>query len=171
MTAPIDERSLEPLKAALLRRARNDADAVLAHADTEAAAVLERARAEADRILTTARERGSADGAASAAATRAGADRRARSMLLEARRAAAEEERRAAREAVRALADDPDYPAVRTALIARAQSELGADAVIADLAGGGIRATVGGRSVRFALADLADEILAGHPATSKDASP
>jgi hypothetical protein len=115
MTAPFDQRSLEPLIQALLRRARHDADDVLAQADAEVAAVLQRAEAEADRILAAARERGAADGSASAAATRAGAQRRARSVLLDARRAAAEEERRAAREAVRTLMDDAEYPAVRAA--------------------------------------------------------
>jgi vacuolar-type H+-ATPase subunit E/Vma4 len=169
MTAPFDQRSLEPLIQALLRRARHDADDVLAQADAEVAAVLQRAEAEADRILAAARERGAADGSASAAATRAGAQRRARSVLLDARRAAAEDERRAAREAVRTLMDDAEYPAVRAALVARARSELGADAVIADLAQGGVRATAAGRSIRYALDDLADELLARQPAPGKAA--
>ena len=170
MTAPFDGRSLEPLREALLRRARNEADAVLAQADTEGAAVLQRAQAEADRIRTAARERGVADGTASAAATRAGAERRARSLLLEAHRAAAEEERRAAREAVRTLVDDAIYPPARAALVARARSELGADAVVVDVAGGGIRATAAGRSIRYALDDLADELLARQPSAERTAS-
>jgi vacuolar-type H+-ATPase subunit E/Vma4 len=170
MTAPFDLRSLEPLREALLQRARNDADAVLAQADAEGAAVLQRAEAEADRIRAAARERGTADGTASAAATRAGAERRARSLLLDAHRAAAEEERRAAREAVRALVDDAIYPRVRAALVARARSELGADAVVVDVAGGGILATAAGRSIRYALDDLADEVLARQPSPEGTAS-
>jgi hypothetical protein len=96
MPAELDA-ALEPVRGALLDRARADATAAGAAADARAEGVLAGARAEADRLVAQARAQGAADGAAALAATRARARRQARSVVLAAQRAAYEELRRRAR--------------------------------------------------------------------------
>ena len=151
--------SLAPLTAALRDRAGAAADEVLARADEDARALLDRAHREAEAILAQARAKGAADGAAILAAERAGAARRARGVLLTAQRAAHDDLRTAAREAVRALRDDPDYPVMLEALRARAQFDLGPGAVVTTLDRGGIVAESGPRRIEYSLEGLADDLV------------
>ena len=97
--------------------------------------------------------------AAVLAAQRAGAQRQAHGVLLAAQLAAQDDLRGAAREAVSALRDDPEYPNVLEALRARARADLGADAAITELDGGGIVAESGHRRVEYSLQALADDLV------------
>jgi vacuolar-type H+-ATPase subunit E/Vma4 len=151
--------SLAPLTAALRDRARAAADEVLARADEDARESLDRAHQEAAAMLAQARAKGAADGAAVLAAERAGAARQARAILLAAQQAAHDDLRTAAREAVRALREDPDYPVMLEALRARAQVDLGPGAVVTTLDGGGIVAESGPRRIEYSLAALADDLV------------
>lgn len=151
--------ALAPLASALLDRARQDAQATLARADEDAGATVAQARAEADALLADARAKGAADGAAVSAAARMRAEREARRVLLEAGSVARDDLRRAAREAVAGLRHDPRYPQVIDALRARAAHELGPEATVTVLAGGGLLAEAGSRRVEYVLADLADDLL------------
>ena len=150
---------LAPLTTALLRRAQQAADDLLARSDADAEHALERARAEADRVLAEARARGRADAAEVLAAERARAEREARAVVLAAQQAAHEALRQAARAQVTALVDDPGYPALLEALRARAQRELGPGCTIEELPDGGIRATVDDRHLELSLAGLADDLV------------
>ncbi len=151
--------SLAPLAAALRDRAHAAADEVLARADEDARESLDRAHQEAEALLGQARAKGAADGQAVLAAERAGAARRARAVLLAAQQAAHDDLRTAAREAVRALREDPDYPAMLEALRARALSDLGPGAVVTTLDRGGIVAESGPRRIEYSLEGLADDLV------------
>lgn len=151
--------ALAPLTTALLDRARGAADEVLARADEDALAALGRARAQADALLAEARAKGAAEGAAVLDAQRAGAQRRARGVLLAAQRAAHDDLRAAARGAVRAVRDDPDYPAMIEALRARAMRDLGPGTSITELDAGGIVAESGQRRAEYSLDALADDLV------------
>lgn len=155
--APADP--LAPLREALLARARTDADATLARADEAARATVEQAQAEAAAILAEARAKGAQEADAVAAAERARASRAAREVVMTAQRQAYEALRDQARSAVAELRRDDAYPHLRDALTARVHAELGAEAVVEELPDGGVVGRVPGRSLRFALADLADHLV------------
>lgn len=152
---------LAALTSALLARARADAEAVLAEAEGQAAETLGQARATADGILAEARALGRADAEAVLAAARARAERQARAVLLSAQADALDSARRAARVAVRALREEPDWPALRAGLASRAREQLGPEAAITDLPDGGIVATAGGRRLDLSLDALADDLVEG----------
>ena len=158
-TPLVRSEALAPLASALLDRARLDAQATLDRADEDAQAIVARARAEADALLADARAKGAADGAAVAAAARMRAERDARRIVLEAQSAAREGLRRTAREAVRGLRHDPQYPAMLEALRARATHELGPDVTVTELEAGGISAEAGPRRIEYSLDALADDLL------------
>jgi vacuolar-type H+-ATPase subunit E/Vma4 len=151
--------ALAPLASALLDRARRDAEAALTRADEDALATVAAARAEADALLADARAKGAADGAAVSAAERMRAERTARGMVLAAESAAREDLRMAAREAVRGLRHDPQYPAMVEALQARAERELGPELTVTELEAGGILAEAGPRRVEYSLEALADDLM------------
>lgn len=150
---------LAPLAAALRDRARAAAAELLAQADADAQTMLATAQQEAEALLTKARAKGAEDGTAVLAAQRAGAQRRAHGVLLAAQLAAQDNLRVAAREAVRALRDDPDYPRMLEALRTRARDDLGSDAAITEVQGGGIVAGSGHRRVEYSLQGLADDLV------------
>lgn len=152
---------LAPLASVLLARARADADAVLADADAQSEATLAEARATAEGILAEARDKGRSDAEAVLAAARARAERAARAVLLAAQREALDSARRAARVAVRALRDEPDWPDLLAGLEQRAREQLGPDAVVTELPDGGIVATAGGRRLDLSLDALADDVVEG----------
>jgi vacuolar-type H+-ATPase subunit H len=150
---------LTPLTTALLQRAQQSADDLLARTDADAEQALARARAEADRVLAEARAKGRADAAEVLAAERARAEREARAVVLAAQQSAHEALRQAARAQVTALVDDPAYPALLEALRARAERELGPGSRIEELPDGGIRASLGDRHLELSLAGLADDLV------------
>ncbi len=157
--AAVAADSLAPLAAALRDRARAAAAELLARADADAQGVLAAAQREADALLAEARAKGTADGAAVLAAQRAGAQRQAHGVLLAAQLAALDDLRGAAREAVSALRDDPQWPDMLEVLRARAREVLGADAEITELEGGGIVAESGHRRVEYSLTELAETLV------------
>jgi len=150
---------LEPLREALLARARLQAEETLATADDVAAATLDEARADADELLAQARARGRQEADGVLAAQRAQAVRQARAVVLGARRAAFDDLREQARIAVRTLREDPGYPELLDALRERLHDELGPDAAIREHESGGLVGSNGGRTLSFAFDDLADRIV------------
>ena len=151
--------ALAPLRAELLQRAAADAEATLAQANAEARDVLEAAEREAHDILEDARAAGAADTATAQATEQARTRRAHQSALLAAQRHAYEQLGSRAIEAVRALRDEPGYPALRTRLAARAREILGADAVITEDPAGGIVAQAAGRRLDLSLPAFAARAL------------
>ncbi|WP_169947057.1 V-type ATP synthase subunit E family protein [Microbispora sp. H11081] len=147
--------ALEPVAEALLRQARQDADAVTHAARRGAAQTIEDARRQAREIIDAAREQGEAEGKAYSAATRARSARQARRTELAARRDALEELRRRAGEAVRALRDEPGYPRLVERLAELAREAGGDDLVVREHPGGGVVAEGPGRRVDCSLEALA----------------
>ena len=163
MTRPLPAEAataLEPLRAALLARARAGAAAAVAAADADAAATLRAAREEAAAITAEARALGERDAAILGAAERSRANRRARATVLAAQAAVYDELRRRAREAVRQLRNAPDYPVLVARLRAEALAALGDGATVTELPDGGIVGEVDGRRADLGLVALADQALA-----------
>jgi hypothetical protein len=144
------------VRAALLALAKRDADRVLAAADADVAATLAEGEAEAGQIESAARAAAETDAATLLAVEQARANRRARTMELQARRVAYDELVRRARDAVRDLSGEPGLMDRLTRL---ARSELGADATVVDSPDGGIVAEAGGRRVSYALTALAEQAV------------
>ncbi|MCQ4042732.1 hypothetical protein ACFOSC_10450 [Streptantibioticus rubrisoli] len=161
MTAPGTKRSaaLEPVRDALLRAARKDAETVLAEARRAAAAVLDEARARATAILDEARRQGTADGLADGAALRVRARRTVRARELAAQRAAYDDLREQATQGVRRLRAESEYPCVRDELVAQARRLLGDDISVTEHPDGGVVATAPGRRVDLTLDALAGRAL------------
>src|SRR5690349_19263640 len=93
--------ALEPLVAALLRRAGEQAAELVRAAEQEGAAAVADTRRTVDAAVRAAADQGRAEGSERVAADLAAARRRGRARLLQAQSAAREEVRRAARQAVR----------------------------------------------------------------------
>lgn len=160
MTGVTDARlvALEPLRAALLARARAEGERVLEAAGEDGRQVLAAARDEAAALLADARTQGEADAAALLAVERAQARRAARGVVLGAQRAVYDELRRRARTAVQALLADPDR---RARLADVACGRLGDHAIVRDLPDGGVAAeTPDGRTIDASVDALVDGALA-----------
>lgn len=156
--------AVAPVREALLAHARAEGADALARAEAAAEQLVSGARDEAAAIRAEARAAGERDAAAIRARDVARARREARGAVLRAQSAAYEELRRRARESVRALREDPEYPVLVDALRARAVARLGSDAVVRELPEGGVLAEVPGRRLDLsldALADAAVERLGG----------
>lgn len=155
--------STDRLRATILARAADDAEATRAETEARAAAELERARAEAQALLEQAKAEGRRAGSLESARTRALARRRAGELVLAARQGVFESFRREAHVAALALRGDEEYPALVDRLAAEARLALGVDAVVdldpADV--GGVVARAGRRSVDLTLPALADRCIAG----------
>lgn len=131
----VRENALEPLRAALLARARADADNQRAAAEDAGRRVVEAAQREADAALDEARSRGEADAAGLLAVERAQARRTARAVVLAAQRAAYDELCRQARAAVADLLADPDR---HRRLAVTVRERLGDGAIVRDDPAGGV---------------------------------
>ncbi|MFE1975332.1 hypothetical protein [Streptomyces hygroscopicus] len=152
--------ALAPVRAALLRTARDEAQGLLDRADREVAALLGEARATARSLLEEASRQGERDGAAAARSIRAGARRVARARTLAVRREAYEELRRRAFARGRALREDPAaYPAVRDWLRQRALRLLGPDAEVTEAPDGGVVGRSAGRRAECTLDGLTARAL------------
>jgi hypothetical protein len=115
--------ALQPVRTALRAHALGEAGRIRAQAEAEAAAELARARSDVDRLLEEARDRGRREGEATAAAERVSGRRRARAVVLAARRDAYEEFVRRVRDRARRLREE-DGPA-QGRLVDLAECELG----------------------------------------------
>ena len=150
--------ALEPVRAALLTAAEEEAQALTASIEAEGRELLADARRQRDRVLQEARERGAADGAMRLSTERAGVQREARRIVLGAQQTAYDELRRQAVAAVRELLE---VPTERAGLMQVLRSRLGADAVIHDHPTGGLVGESGdGRVVDASVDALVDLALA-----------
>jgi vacuolar-type H+-ATPase subunit E/Vma4 len=131
----VREHALEPLRIALLARARTDADNQRAAAEDEGRRDVEAARREADAALAEARSRGESDAAGMLAVERAQARRTARAVVLAAQHAAYDDLCRHARAAVADLLADPDR---HRHLAETVRERLGEGAVVRDDPAGGV---------------------------------
>ena len=151
--------ALEPVRAWLLAAARAEAEHLVAEAAADAEHLLAGARAEVDAILAEAREQGSAEGSALAAAERARTRRLARRLILDAERQAYEELRARSCAAVRALRQDPGYPALRERLTRLALAAAGPGARVSEHPDGGVVAEAPGIRVDCTLDGLAERAV------------
>jgi cell division septum initiation protein DivIVA len=151
--------ALEPVRAWLLAAARAQAEHLVAEAAADAERLLTGARAEADAILAEAREQGIAEGSALAVAERAHTRRLARRLVLDAERQTYEELRARSRAAVRALRQDPGYPALRERLTRLSLAAAGPDARVSEHPDGGVVAEAPGIRVDCTLDSLAERAV------------
>lgn len=151
--------ALQPVRAWLLATTQAEAERVRAAAAADSDHLLARAHAEADAILAAARRQGAAEGAALAGAEQVRQRRRARRLVLEAERQAYEELRARSRAAVRALREDPGYPALRGRLTRLALAAAGPGAVAGEHPDGGVVAEAPGVRVDCTLDRLADRAV------------
>lgn len=140
MNAQLD--ALAPVIAALLARARTEAEQELADARREADSTLADARAEARRILAEAAAAGRAAAAESIAAEHQRARREARALELAVQREIYDDfAHRVAAAVSRAFTD----PLMRARLVASVRAELGPDASVCDGDGGGVLGVAPGK--------------------------
>ncbi|MFA6577075.1 MAG: hypothetical protein WCS84_16755 [Nocardioides sp.] len=149
--------ALAPVRESLLALARRDADRALAAADADAAAILAHAEGAADQIRSAARADAAVDADARLAIEESRINRESRAVELRARRAAYDELVRRAREAMRALSDEPG---VREKLAGLARAELDPAATVVHSPVGGVVAEAGGRRISYLLTSLAESAVA-----------
>lgn len=146
----------DALRDLVLRRAREEADALVADTEQRAAALLERERAQAATLVERAQAAGRDAGTVKSARELALARREASAQVLVARREAYEELGRRACTALLALRDDPGYEALVERLGARVRRQLGPDAAVErDPDRGGVVGRAGPRRVDLTLVTLA----------------
>ena len=148
--------ALAPVRAAMLRRAQDQADEIVAHARRQAADAVARARADADAGVASAREDGLAQADPLAAAVRNQRRRDVRATVLAAQREAYEELREQVRAAVCALPGEPGYEQLLDRLKRGAQLAAGPGATVTEDPAGGVIAPRPGVVVDCSLPRLAD---------------
>jgi vacuolar-type H+-ATPase subunit E/Vma4 len=161
ITAVVEARraALEPLRAALITRARAEAARIQAAADADAQQVMAAARDEAAAVLARARAEGEAEAGAMLATEAARSRQVARGLVLDAQRAAYDELRERARSAVRGLLEAPDR---RARLAASLRARLGDQGTVRDHPDGGLLAeTDDGRSIDASIGALVDADVSG----------
>jgi hypothetical protein len=150
------EGALAPVRAALLRRARDQAAGITAAAGAQAASARSQAHREAAGLAARGREAGRAQAAALAAQLLAQGRRDARATVLGTQREAHEELRRRVRATVAALRDEPGYDLLLERLRREAAQAAGPHAVLTEAPAGGIIARAPGIIVDCSLPRLAD---------------
>jgi hypothetical protein len=156
--AVVDVTELAPVREALLRIARADADVVLRAADRDVAEQLDAADAEASELRARARAQAEEDTAALEATGHSRVLREARSIELRARLAAYDALLSAAVAASSSrLADDPE---VVGAMTERARAVLGPEATRTRTPDGGLAAEADGRRLELPLATLVERAVA-----------
>jgi len=133
MSRAIDGHALEPLRNALLNRARHEADAVEATMRSRAASELDAAIAAAAQATERARLQGLAEAARTLAADDAACRRQARTMLLAARRSVYDELRARTHDEVARLRDEPVYRELHDAMANAGRSTIGLNATVRDV--------------------------------------
>ena len=153
--------NVDPVREALLADARREAEEVRATAERDAAVAVRTAHDEAERMEAAARADGEAEARAVAAAELAMARRRARELVLAARRDAYQRAVTEARRAASELRRVAGYAALVDGLSELARGQLGHDAVVSiDDEVGGVVAQAGSRSVDYRLPVIAERCLA-----------
>jgi vacuolar-type H+-ATPase subunit E/Vma4 len=153
------QAALEPVSAAMLRRATAEAEAIIAAARRDAAALLAAARRDAEAALGQARADGLARAAPLAAAERSRGRRAARETLLAAEGGLRHETERRIRAAVLGLRDQPGYGELRDRLTALSRAAAGPGAVVSEHPAGGVVARAPGVFVDCSLPRLADRVI------------
>jgi vacuolar-type H+-ATPase subunit E/Vma4 len=149
--------NLDAVRDALLSDARQEVDEALAAAERDAAATVTAAREEANRTLDAARADGEAEARTVSLTELARSRRRARELVLSARRAVYERALAEVCAAATRLRDSPDYDAVIDGLSRLARSQLGDGAVVTiDDEVGGVIARAGTRTVDYRLPVIAE---------------
>jgi len=150
------EAALAPVRAALLRRAREQAAEITAEARRQAADALEKARRDAAGQVSRAREAGRSQAAPLAAALRTQGRRGAQAAVLGAQREAYEALRDQVRVSVASLRDGPGYDLLLERLRQEAGRAAGPGAALTEAPAGGIIARAPGMVVDCSLPRLAD---------------
>jgi hypothetical protein len=153
---PAMRAALAPVRAAMLRRAQEQADEIVGQARRQAADAVAGARADAGGSVVQAREAGLAQAAPLAAAVRNRRRRDVRATVLAAQREAYEELREQVRAAVSALRDEPGYGLLLERLRRSARQAAGAAATLTEDPAGGVVARGPGVVVDCSLPRLAD---------------
>jgi hypothetical protein len=153
------DAALEPVRAALHENALSEAARTEAEATRAAAALLARARADAERVVAQAEADGALQAEQIAAAELARTKRAARSISLGAQEITREYLAGRIGTAVLALRERADYPLLRDRLSEIARRAAGSGAVITEHADGGIIATAPGVLVDCSLGRLADRAI------------
>jgi len=151
--------ALEPVRAAMLRRATAEAEVIIAAARRDAAALLATARQNAEAELAQARTDGIAQAAPLAAAERSRGRRAAREALLEAERGVRDEAERRIRAAVLGLRRRPGYADLRDRLSDLSRAAAGPGAKVTEHPAGGVVARAPGVIVDCSLPRLADLVI------------
>ncbi|MGZ4400298.1 MAG: hypothetical protein ACXVYM_05450 [Gaiellaceae bacterium] len=154
--------NVERLRGSFLAQATEDAELTIAAAEDTRRAGLAAARQSVSEAVASARAAGETEAGLEAAQARAGARRRARSIILAARLELYQELRRQALKAAAEVPAKPAYTALLERLEGAARSELGADAVVERDPGGagGVVARSGSRVVDYSLPALVDRCVA-----------
>jgi hypothetical protein len=153
---PAMRAALAPVRAAMLRRAQEQADEIVGQARRQAADAVAGARADAGGSVVQAREAGLAQAAPLAAAVRNRRRRDVRATVLAAQREAYEELREQVRAAVSALRDEPGYGLLLERLRRSARQAAGPAATLTEDPAGGVVARGPGVVVDCSLPRLAD---------------
>jgi len=152
---------LRPVEVALADDANASGSAVLAEASHEAARILEAAQAQAERTVDEAREEGAAVGARLVSATRAGARREAREIILGAWDDAYQLLRRSVLEELARRKDSQEVRDLNSRLAHEAIELLGSRATLVwDPIGVGLFADAGTRRIDSSAERLVDDCLA-----------
>jgi vacuolar-type H+-ATPase subunit E/Vma4 len=154
---------LDPVREALLAQTRAEAEGLVSQARARAAAQVAQAEEEAGALIARARAEGEAAAELQAAAELADARRRARTLVLEAKRDVYEDLRREAQAAAQRLRGEPGYEELVGRLAILVRERLGPDfEVELDPPGGGIVARAGNRRLDCSLPALVERCLAQH---------
>jgi vacuolar-type H+-ATPase subunit E/Vma4 len=166
----VDQQSLEPLRDALLARAREEAAEYVARTRSETTTELDTARAAADQAAQDARRRGETEAAAAVAADDATTRRQVHTLLLAARRSVYEQLRLHIQNDVRQLHREPIYRDLRDTMTSAGRSLIGRNAAVRDVDEGCV-IEAPGRRVEVTLGSLADWALDGVLADSHEWTP
>lgn len=156
---PGTEEALAPVRAAMLREARERAAAIVGKARQDAARLIEQARRDAAAAVAQGAADGRAQAAPVAAEQLSRGRREARARLLRAQRGSLDELRRLVREAVATLPGEPGYDRLLARLTSAARRAAGPGATVAPHQAGGVVATAPGVLVDCSLPRLADQAV------------
>ncbi|HUZ51455.1 MAG TPA: hypothetical protein VMU94_02850 [Streptosporangiaceae bacterium] len=154
------DAALDPVRAAMLRRATERADRIVGQARDAVQALAAEARSHADAAVAQARSDGAAQARPVAAAELNRSRRAARSVALGANLAANDEIAGRIRAAVVGLRDEQGYPELRDRLARAARRAAGPQAEVSEHPAGGVVARAGGVVVDCSLPRLADRAVA-----------
>lgn len=153
--------SLDPVRAALLAQAEAEAEQLEEQAEERAAAQVERAEEQKAALVRRARAEGEAAAELEASSELTRARRTARTLVLEAQRAAYEDVRREAYAAAQRLRSERRYPELVDRLAERVRVDLGPEAELElDPPEGGVIGRLGNRRVDHTLPALVERCLA-----------